>query len=405
MKKLIILAMLALFAVPALAQQLPILQFDEVEVDGTELSPNAINRLNLDRGEEYQVRVQFTPLANIKSGRVKISIDGYEFSEFEDITDASDINDYKANNTYVEKLSVRIPDDAELDSYKLRVELTNRNSQKFSVDYNLEIDAPRNAVSIEDIFFNPSDAVRAGSSLLAKVRVENKGQKNQDDVRVTVSIPGLGVSGTSYIEEIENDDEEEETEEIFLRIPRCAKPGAYDVNVEVEFNDRHRKSTERKSIIVLEDETCTDQKQTTITLGNQAQNANGGQTAVYPITITNAGKTSKTFTLTVQQADWAQVTVSPTSTLVVPAGQTQTIFVNVLVNEEAQAGAHSLTARVTSGKDTQELTLTTTVQQKESSLRGVFEVTLVVLVVLLIILALVIGIVHLKTKEQTETYY
>src|SRR3989344_1001299 len=405
MKKLIILAILALFAVPAFAQTLPILQFDEVQVDGTELSPNATNRLNLDRGEEYQVRVQFTPLANIKSGKVKISIDGYEFSDFEDITDASDLNDYKANNTYVEKLSIRIPDDADLDSYKLRIELTDRNSQKFSVDYNLEIDTPRNAVSIEDIFFNPSDAVRAGSSLLAKVRVENKGQKNQNDVRVTVSIPGLGVSGTSYIEEIENDDEEEETEEIFLRIPRCAKPGSYDVNVEVEFNDRHRKASERKQITVLEDETCTDQKQTTITLGNQAQNAASGQTAVYPITVTNAGKTSKTFTLAVQSADWAQVTVSPTSTLVVAAGQTQTVFVNVLVNEESQAGAHSLVARVTSGKDTQELTLTTNVQEKESSLRGVFDVTLVVLVVLLIILALVIGIVHLKTKEQTETYY
>ena len=124
MKKLIILAILALFAVPAFAQTLPILQFDEVQVDGTELSPNATNRLNLDRGEEYQVRVQFTPLANIKSGKVKISIDGYEFSDFEDITDASDLNDYKANNTYVEKLSIRI------QKGKIRIASSSYNQRK-----------------------------------------------------------------------------------------------------------------------------------------------------------------------------------------------------------------------------------------------------------------------------------
>jgi hypothetical protein len=49
----------------------------------------------------------------------------------------------------------------------------------------------------------------------------------------------LGVSATEYINEIEEDDEEEETEEIFLRIPQCAEPGLYDVEVAVYFAEKH----------------------------------------------------------------------------------------------------------------------------------------------------------------------
>ena len=64
--------------------------------------------------------------------------------------------------------------------------------------------------------------------MLATVRVENKGQKDEDDVKVTVSIPALGLSATDYIDEVE-EDEEEETEELFIRMPKCAEAGQYEL--------------------------------------------------------------------------------------------------------------------------------------------------------------------------------
>jgi uncharacterized membrane protein len=217
----------------------------------------------------------------------------------------------------------------------------------------------------------------------------------------------LGVSGSSYIDDIDNNDEEEETEEIFLRVPKCAKAGNYDVTIDVEFSQRHRKISEKRTITVLEDNTCSEnsQPQSSITLGNQMQNVASGQTAIFPITVTNAGKTSKTFTVTMPSTDWAEVTITPTSMLVVPAGQTQTVFVNVQVGEDTPSGAHSLVATVSSGENRQELTLTTTVAGKQSGAKNVFEVILIVLVVLLVVLGIIIGIGHLRGKEQAETYY
>lgn len=388
------------------AVALPI-TLDEVEIDDTILIEDAVNRLSLERGEEYEVRVRFTPKENLENVEVEVSITGYEYSDIEDIDDHTPVFDADAGVTYVKKLSIVIPDDADEDDYKLRVYITDRFNEARVATYNLKIDVPRNALKIEDVIFNPSNAVRAGSALLTTVRVENKGEKEQDDVKVTVSIPGLGITGTEYIEELDNGDEEEETEEIFLRVPKCAKAGNYEVMVDVEYSQSHRKTSGKYTITVLEDDTCNENNapQSTITLGNQMQTVDAGQTAIFPITVTNAGKTSKTFTVTIPTADWATITITPTSMLVVPAGQTQTIFVNVQPGEETPSGAHSLTATVSSGENVQELTLTTTVQEQKSSAKGVFEVILIVLVVLLVILGIVLGIAHLRGKEQTETYY
>ncbi len=406
MKSTIIFALALFLAVIAGATALPV-TLNEVEVDDNILQENAVNTLSLERGEQYEVRVRFTPTADIDNAEVRVFVSGFEYSDIEDIEDQTTVFDADANVTYVKKLQIKIPDEVDEDNYKLRVVISDRFGDERVANYNLKIDVPRNALKIEDVVFSPSNAVRAGSALLARVRVENKGERQQDDVKVTVTIPGLGVSASAYIDEIEDgDNEEEETEEIFIRIPKCAKPGNYDVNVDVEYSQRNRKTSQRGTISVLEDDTCNEDKaQSSITLGNQMQNAVAGQTAIFPITVTNAGKTSKTYMVTVPSADWASTTITPTSMLVVPAGQTQTIFVNVQTGEDTPAGAHSLTATVASGDTKQELTLTTTVTEGKSGAKGVFEVILIVLVVLLVILGIIVGIGHLRGKDQAETYY
>lgn len=406
MNKINIITILAIFlTVMSAVSALPV-NLEEVQVDDTILQETTINRLSLERGSDYEVRVRFTALENINDAEVRVFISGYEYSDVDDIEDKTTIFDAEENVTYVKKLNILIPDDVDIDDYKLRVIISDRYNDELATNYNLKLDVPRNSLKITDVVFNPANAVRSGSALLTTVRVENKGEQEQNDVRVTVSIPGLGISATEYIDEINNGDDEEETEEIFLRIPKCAKAGNYDVDIEAEYSQRKYKLTEKETITVLEDETCKeDTPKTTITLGNQMQDGIAGQTATFPITVTNAGRTSKTFIVTIPSADWATVTITPTSTLVVPAGQTQTMFANVQVSKDTPQGAHSLTATVVSGDIVQELTLTTNVQQTKSSTRAIFETILIVLVVLLVILGIVIGIAHLRNKEDAETYY
>jgi len=397
----------AVLAMTAFAAQVPV-TVNDVKFDDTSLVLSGLNQLSVERGETYEVRVQVTPFADMRNTEIRAYISGYEFSDVNDIEDHTDVFDAKENVTYIKKLNLRIPDDVERDSYKLRIVISDRFNDELTQDYDLQIDVPRNAVSIKDVVYSPSGAVRAGSALLAKVRIENKGEKDQTDVRVTVNVPGLGLSGTQYIDKIDNGDSQEETEEIFLRIPKCAKPGNYNADVEVEYQDRHYKVSDTSQITVLEDDTCNQDAKavSSITLGNQLQNVLQGGTVVFPVTITNAGKTSKTFTIEVPSQDWAAITVTPTSTLVVPSGQTTTVFVNAQISDETPIGAHALVATVISGKDAaQQLTMTANVQKGPVKASAVLEVILVILVALLVILGIAIGISHVRGKEQTEAYY
>jgi len=403
MKAYAIFAIAFLIAIVG-ATALPI-NIDTVEIDNIVLTQNSVNTLSLERGEEYQVRVAFTPTQDLDNVEVRVSITGYEFNDIQEIDDKTSLFDADANVTYVKKLNIVVPDDVDEDNYKLRIYVSDRYNDATIQTYNLKVDLPRNSLKIEDVILNPT-VVKSGSALLTTVRVENKGEKDQKDVKVTVSIPELGISATEYIEEIESADEEEETEEIFLRIPSCAKAGNYDVNVEVEYSQKHQKITQKETIAVLADETCNEQEKTTTILQNsQPQNVQPEQTAIFPVTITNTAKTSKTFTITLQNTNWAQTTITPTSMVVLPAGQTQTIFVNIIPQKETPQGAHSITATITSGNYNEQTTFTVNVLEQNNSAKTIFESILVVLLVILVIIGIVIAIMHFKGKDEPQTYY
>lgn len=379
----------------------------QTDIDDITLNENAINRLSLERGQQYDIRVRFTAQADLDDMEIRAFLSGYEFSDVDDIDDKTPLFDVENGVTYVKTLQLAFPDDIDGDDYKLRVIISDRFNEEIVLNYNLKVDVPRNSVVIEDVIFSPSNSVRSGSALLTKVRVENRGQQDQNDVKVTVSIPQLSVSGTAYIEEVDSGDDEEETEEIFIRIPKCAKPGNYDVMVDVEYQQNHRKVSEQLTIAVLEDDTCNEDKaaSTTIQVGSQTINVIAGQMATFPLTITNTGKKSQSFTINVQSNEAASVTITPSNLVVVPAGQTQQVFVNAQVNEKATAGAHQLVATIQNGDSTQQVNLNLMVTNSQTGAKRIIEVILIALVVILVVIAIVLGISYVRGKEQSETYY
>src|SRR3989344_7779039 len=399
-----IIAAMLFLSVIGIANALPV-TLQQVEIDGTTIVQNAFNQLSIERGQTYDLRIRFTPFDRVRNAEVRAFISGYEFSDIDSIDDRTPVFDADTNVTYVKRLTVRIPDELDQDSYKLRIVISDRFGDDLTADYNLQIDAPRNSLKIDDVILNPSSSVRAGSSLLARVRVDNKGERDQEDVRVTITLPELGVSGTQYLSEIKSD-ETEETEEILLRLPRCAKAGTYDATIDVEFSNRHRKVSEKKSITVLPDETCTENTPAPSANigGSQIQTVNAGDAASFPLTVTNPTRSSKTFTISVPASDWAEVTITPTSTLVLAGGQSQTVSVNVQTNEDAPAGAHSLVTTVTNGNAQQQVTLTTTVIAQGGA-RTAFAIVLMILLVLLVAIVIIIGIAYARDREKTQTYY
>lgn len=408
---LLAIAILSAFASVAFALPLTV---DRVEIDDIEIKENQVNRLDLERGNRYEVEVRFTPQQDLDDVEVQVFVSGFEYNDVDRAFDVTPTFDADANVTYVKRLNVRFSDLFEEDDYKLRLIISDRNGDEIIKNYNLKIDVPRHKIKIDDVIFSPANRVRAGSALLGVVRVRNQGEKDEDDVKVTVSIPQLGVSASDFIEEVENDDDEEETEELFLRIPRCTEAGVYDVNIDVEYDNGFRRASETTQIEVLADETCEKagdaQSKTTISIGSQLQTITQGGSAVYPITITNNGRTSKSYSLSVSGDKWATISVTPTSNMVLDGGQTATMYVTVQADDDAPEGAQVLTATISSGnKALEQVQLTANIAKKSSGIRGFLEVALVVLVVVLIILGLIIGFSRLRRDEeepsQPQAYY
>jgi hypothetical protein len=413
---LLLVSVLAAAAVHAIPVTL-----GQVQIDGTDVYENDINSLSIERGQEFEIEVPVTAQDVVANAEVEAFISGYEYNDYSDsrLSDTSGIFDMEPNVTYVKRLHLSLPTDVDRDSYKVRVLVSDRNGQELVANYNLKIDAVRHSITITDVTLSPSGEVRSGSALLATVRVENYGQNTEKDVKVTAAIPALGISATDYLDEIKSG-KQKDTEELYLRIPKCAKAGTYDLTVNVDYSRGHEKDNKVYPIKVTADDTCTPAPvvpqgpSTMITLGTQVEQASQGGNIIFPMTLTNNGASARSYSVLIAGNDWADVKLSPASTVVVDPGKSQTINAFVTVNDDAKAGPHTMTATIMSGTEKlQDLTLTANVAEQKKSgwdtLKSVLIVALILLVALLVILGLIVGISRMKGQDdesgKAQTYY
>ncbi len=263
------LLVLSAVMVAAQSNDVPV-AIEQAEIDNTEIAPFGINQLDVERAQEFELKLNLMPWNNAKDVEIRAFISGYEFNDVADIEDHIGPFDFDANVTYIKKMHITLPDDVDVDDYQLRVILSDRNGWELVYNYQLQIDTKRHSMKITDVTLSPGSSAKAGQALLATVRLENKGQKKEKDVKVTATIPALGVSASEYIEEIKSD-EEESTEELFLRLPKCAEPGVYEMAVEAFYNDGHSKVAAPGKITVLENEACKPE-QAPVVVVQQAQN-------------------------------------------------------------------------------------------------------------------------------------
>ncbi|MBW2968779.1 hypothetical protein KY314_01540 [Candidatus Woesearchaeota archaeon] len=238
-KILSVLSVLLIMLMATSAIALPI-SVERVEIDGERVDNNAA-RLDVQRGQEVEVELTLVPSEDIEDVEIMAFISGYEYNDIEAMADSIGPISMESGVKYRKTLHITLPEDVEEDDYKLRLLFTNRNGEDMiSLNYQLKIDLPRHKLTITDVIFHPGKNVKAGTALLGQVRLENMGEKDEDDIVVKIMIPELGVSATDYVDEIETG-EQEETEEIYLRIPESAEPGIYQAQVYVGYNNDHDK--------------------------------------------------------------------------------------------------------------------------------------------------------------------
>ena len=399
---------------------LPDLDVIWVKVDGDIVENGDEIRLNLERDQKLEVKVEIMANADIDDVTVEAQIFGDEHNHLSDVAETFDA---KNQTLYIKELELELPASMDRDNYDLRVSVAGRTGAVKTYNYPLRVDTQKHSVLVKDITFNPSDEVKVGRALLAVVRVKNVGSEDEDSVKVKVAIPELNIYAVDYIDELESEDSVS-TEELYLRIPSTAKSGDYDVKVTVEYDDGYKENEEEFSIAVVGEETGTtepsdggSQPSTSgsvqITAGPQTQDTARGQGGViYPVAITNPTSEAKSFTLSVSGVEsFGTVKVSPSTLLVVESGATETFYVYVSANEDATFGSHTFGVSVKSNdKVLKEFPLNVNViegqatEQTEGwdSVKKGLLVGLVVLIVLLVILGLIIAFNKMKGSEDEE---
>jgi len=405
-----------------------------VEVNDDDVSSLSALK-DLDKTDELDILVAFDYIAvdaitgeDIeKELQVEAVLRGYDHPDL--IEDISDVFTVKTGRRYTERLTLKLPSRMDAGTYDLKIRFDERTGTTYEETYELDISGKKHSLEIKDIILSPENEVRAGRGLITQVRVKNRGDSNEEDIKVKVSMPALGVSASAYIDELDSDcnndddcDDSATSEDIYMRIPDNVETGDYTVKVEVEYDDGDETDTRTTSIRVLGQEGSSAPVQTAktiITVGPETQNVAQGATVVYPITITNAGTSARTYTVNVDGADWATFQASPSNVVVLDAGESKAVYAYVTALQTAAVGEQMFSVSVLSGDETlKQVPLKANVTASQaattigwSKVKKALEIGLVVLVVLLVILGLIIGFNKLKgseeeeTKEDGQTYY
>ncbi|MBI4919525.1 hypothetical protein HY837_06340 [archaeon] len=237
--------MLVVLAVGAFA--VPV-ELTTVKVNGVQLTPLTVNRLSVERGTQLDVEVRVLGLDSADNLELEAFLSGYEHNDARRVAAYSKVFSVEKDELEVKKFTVDLPGDLEVDTYKLRLLVTDRNGDALSQSFDLKVDSPRHKLVVKDVLTYPQGTVKAGEAILVRARVSNEGEKDEKNVKVTVSVPQLGLKQSTYLEEVGSDDEEQ-TEELYLPVPSDAAAGAYDLVTEVAYNDGYRDAQPVKTVV------------------------------------------------------------------------------------------------------------------------------------------------------------
>ncbi len=388
----------------------------KVEVEGVE-NPNLVN---INRGDKLNVRVELLGGNTLaKDVRVKAWINGYEFGDIEDETSIFDV---KPNVTYVKNLVLNIPNDISASKkYNLHIEASNDQDTTNRI-IPIQVEAKRHSLNFVDVIFNPGLNVRNTQPLFVTVRLENLGDKKEEDIRVEASIPELGISQRTFINELvthENDDidsnkQTSESSDTLLLDLSNVQPGTYTLRVKADYNRGHDSIVQAYLLTVTGAQVSTGGVQDAmVQAAKSSMDISSGGSAIYTFSVANLGDKIRTFNFEVTgQEFWANAQAEPMSVTVLP-GSTKDVLVTVNARSDADAGNKIFTVRVKEGSNVvKELQLNANVKAEQpivdnvSSLKSGLEIGFVVLLVILVILGIILAVNKLKGKEEGgESYY
>jgi uncharacterized membrane protein len=391
--------------------------FDHIEVNDLEIDD--LTTLDVERGEKLDIEVYLVANATIDDVSITARINGYEYESIFDSTSQFSI---ESGNTYKKTLTLHIPDDIDASElYTLRIEASDKTNE-IKKEINLHIDEARHDLKFFDVLLNPSSTIKAGNPVFVTVRLENLGEKEEDDIKVKVSIPDLGVSTVSYLNELNTEQQEDDTDnhfdeensaqmDLLLKIPIDAPTGTYTLRVDVEYNRGHSFISQNLNLNVVGVEK-DDGVQTILNSDSNSKATGAGETVQYKVMIANLGDEPGVYSVSVDGVStWGEASVQPSFITVMP-DSTGEVTITVTPFDGEETATHTWVARVMLGTDVlSEMVFTTKVDAAEEvivtsgtrdSLKTALAVIFGVLVIVLVVLALVIAFRKVSGDEDEE---
>ncbi|MBS3157557.1 hypothetical protein J4442_05305 [Candidatus Woesearchaeota archaeon] len=382
-----------------------------VEVNEKEVTTGDTNFVVIDRGQTLEVDVWVNGQAGgaVRDDvRVRSWVGGYEYGE---IAEKSEVFKIESDGSYHRTLYVEIPNDIDADknglseTYTLHVEVFDRNNEERR-DYTFKIDEKRHDLRVQDVVFRPGNSVDAGDVLFSTVRVENMGDKKEEDIQVRVSISELGVMARDYIDELAPEDNNIEDEEssgdvdLFFRIPNNAEAKDYQAKVELIYDRGHTVVSEN-FLVHVNGQSSAVADATVVSVDATSKDVVSGS-AIYKVMIANFGENKVVYSAEVLGTGvWGTATVEP-GFVTVNAGETGELLVKVAPNSGV-SGTQSFTVKVKAdGETVKELNLAANATGGLPNVRKGLEIGFAILAILLVILGLIIAFNKLKGSNEEE---
>ncbi|MFH1276610.1 MAG: hypothetical protein ABIH82_05870 [Candidatus Woesearchaeota archaeon] len=386
-------------------------------VTATPVYADVLPTISVEEGQTIDVDVTLKTGSAIEDIEVEARIRGYEYSKYEPMRDSTSLFDMASSTQKTVGLELDLPRNLEKGDYWLHITVDTKNSGSLERIVKLNVEPVRHGVDIADVSFSPGNTVKAGRSLLATVLLENYGDKDQEDVKVTVTMPALGITSSEYVDVVETDNNNvdyEDVPEMFLSIPATAEAGTYDVVVKAEY-DRFEEVVATYKVNVVANEMFQDNEQTLVlAAGPENQNIQAGNAGRYAIALTNAGSKSRAYLVSAVAGEWATLSLSD-SLVVLEPGKNKVVYVDVVAKVNAPQGQQTVAVVINANDQVlQTVSLAANVvapavasSNDNLSLRNGLEIALIVLVVILVIIGLIIGFSRLRKDEGDEekAYY
>ena len=404
--------------------------FDNVEFDGKDLDVGITRMRNYERGETlelvFDIIGEEVTNESIEDVRVEAFMRGD--SHGDDVDDITNRFDIRSDRVYEKTLYLKIPDRMDRDTYTLTILITSKEGVLAETSYYVSIGSGSedHKLVIKDVIFSPENRIEAGHAFLATVKVKNFGTRDEEDVKVRVSVPDLGISASAFLDEVEAEGEEDDVvigEEQYLRIPRDALTGDYVVIVTAQYDDYDKTITEEYMIHVQGKETEEDEEaeegKILISYIDAQELVAGEAGKIFPLTLVNYGDQARTAVLIIEGVEvFGEAKIEPSNVIILEAGTTKMIPIFVTADVDAVAGKHAFTINIKGlSEEEQTIIMTADVTVDEivenagwNNVKKGLEIALIVLVVLLVLLGLILGIGKLRSKDDEEddsgdTYY